>query len=174
VSLRAQYRPVVVESTTTVGPSPAQRYLPFIVAGIVLILFVFAYLRPRNQTIEQAQRDLDATIKARKDVAAILPDLDAEIVPTPPDPKPDVAGWLNSNVLNGLETKLISNQPSSDGRGATMKLRNMQPNDLAHFLNQLTAVNLQIKELKLEDLAATGRWDLNLTVETPEKPKATP
>ena len=142
--------------------------------AVLCVLVGWFYLRDREKTIAQVQQDIDATVAAREELASVVPLLDAETVKPPPDPEPDVSGWLAQHALGDLERRVVSNQRASSGQGATLHIRDMQPQELAHLFNVLTTVNIQVKQFQLEDFSGSGKWDVTLTVSSPAKPKSGP
>ncbi len=129
---------------------------------------LFGWLLPRQWQAERLEKEIRVTKSVQGDLAKLLPDLAQSTTPPAPDPKPNAAGWLSSQALSGLERRVVSNTPSSGGRGAILKLRSLKAGEITNLLQQLTRVNLVVKRLGVADLAARGTWDVELTVEVPQ------
>lgn len=128
----------------------------------------------RNQTLIALEAQVRDEESAQRRFLATLALAAQDSQPLPPSPKPDTAGWLASNALRGLERRLLANTPAAGGAGAEIKLRNLKPEEVVRFLQQLTKVNLVVKRLVLSDLGSRSLWELQMLVETPRNGKAAP
>jgi hypothetical protein len=144
-------------------------------------ILLFGWLLPRQWQAERLEKEIQVTKSVQGDLSKLLPELAQNAVVPAPDPKPNAAGWLSSQALAGLERRIVSNTPSSAGRGAILKLRSLKAGEVTNLLQQLTRVNLVVKRLSVADLAGRGVWDVELAVEVPQpvaapesKPKESP
>lgn len=145
--------------------SPFQRTL----AGILVLLFLWGLWR--NQALNTLAAQVREEESAQRRFLSTLALAAQDSQPLPPSPKPDTAGWLASNALRGLDRRLLSNVPVAGGAGAEIKLRNLKPEEVVRFLQQLTKVNLIVRRLMLSDLGSRSLWELHLIVESPRNGK---
>lgn len=138
---------------------------------LVGLILIFGWILPRGGQSAKLREDIQATRKAAVEVNRLLPEIADNAAAFPPDPKPNVTAWLTSQVLTGLERRMVSNTPNSSG-GAELKLKNLKPGEVSNLLGQLTRVNVVVRNLAITDLAGRGKWDVELYLEVPKlKPK---
>jgi hypothetical protein len=142
--------------------SPLQRAL----AAILMLLLLWGVWR--QQSLHSLQAQVREEESSQRRFLSTLAVAAQDSQPLPPNPKPDTAGWLASNALRGLERRLLANTPAAGGAGAEIKLRNLKPEEVVRFLQQLTKVNLIVRRMVLSDLGSRSLWELQLLVETPQ------
>ncbi len=151
------------------GVEKDRNVVALIVTGGLFLLFVAVYLFPRNAEIKASQARAVALMKARQEIALLLPQV-AQSAQTAPEPTPNVRAWITSQALKGIDQakQVSANDGYLGGKGAKVKLRKLTPEQAAKFFSELTRVRLSVERMVLQDSDGDGFWDLEIDLKVPE------